>query len=536
MNRNDILTQIKQLSHCDLLVIGAGATGCGIAFDAASRGLSVVLVEQNDFAEGTSSRSSKLVHGGVRYLEMAVKHLDRAQYDLVKEGLHERYYFLRNAPHLSQPLPLISPIYRWSQLPYVWIGLKLYDFLAGQQGLGPSGYASCERTIEEFPFIQKKGLKGGVRYFDGLFNDSRMAISLALSAIDCGALAANHLQVEALDKTRGKITGAVLQDRLSGERFAISATTVVNATGPFGDQVRQLDDPQVQPLLMVSSGVHLVLDDSYPPPKAGLLISETEDQRVLFVLPWQGRCLVGTTDQPTELREHPHVVDEDVDYLLRHLEEVLDPPPTRENITAAWAGLRPLVHDPKAHDSSRVLRDFIIEESASGLFTIVGGKWTSYRRMAEKLVDRVVEKNARKAKVCRTRELPVHGAQNWQPSGWQQLVKQFSMPEATARYLHSNYGCYAPDVAQLAGQGYATPLADGVPCLEAEVIHACRSELAQRAIDVLARRLPLALLDTELSKQVSDRVLSLMSVEMNWDLQRCTEERDLLEKRLTEGL
>ncbi len=425
MNRTEILNQIKQLSRCDLLVVGGGATGCGIALDAASRGLSVVLVEQNDFAEGTSGRSSKLVHGGVRYLEMAVKHFDRDQYQLVKEGLHERYYFLRNAPHLCHPLPLISPLYRWSQLPYVWIGLKLYDLLAGQHGLGPSGYADYQRTLEEVPLLQKEGLKGGIRYYDGQFNDSRMALSLALCAASHGALIINHMEAVELLKQGNKISGALLKDRLSGEQFALPAAAVVNATGPFSDQLRQLDDPQVHPLLAVSSGVHLVLDAGYPPPKAGLLLSETEDQRVLFLLPWQGRCLVGTTDQAAELREHPQVVEEDIDYLLRHLSQVLDPAPTRENITAVWCGLRPLVHDPRAHDSARVLRDFVIEESSSGLFTIAGGKWTSYRRMAEKLVDKVVANLNLNAAACLSKDLPVHGAQGWQPGGWQQLVTDF---------------------------------------------------------------------------------------------------------------
>lgn len=536
MNRRSLLHQIKQLKTCDLLVIGGGATGCGIAFDAASRGLSVVLVEQNDFAEGTSGRSSKLVHGGVRYLEMAVKQLDRDQYHLVKEGLHERYYFLRNAPHLCHALPLISPLYSWWQLPQIWIGLKLYDLLAGQHSLGPSGYASLETTVAEFPLLQRAGLKGGVRYYDGQFNDSRMALSLVLSAAKQGALVANHLAVVDLLKTSDQISGVVLEDRLSTERFELCAKAVVNATGPFGDQLRTLDQPGATPMLTVSSGCHIVLDASYPPPQAGLLITETEDDRVLFVLPWQGRCLVGTTDQVAQLDEHPQVTTEDIDYLLRHLTNVLNPPPQKENITASWSGLRPLVHDPKAHDSARILRDFVIEESSSGLFTIVGGKWTSYRRMAEKLVDRVVASRQFSAKVCQTETLPVHGADNWQPNGWQSLVDDYSISQDTARYLHENYGCHAVEVAQIAEQGFAAQLCAELPCIEAEVLYACRFELAERAIDLLARRLPLALLDTRLAKQVAPRLLELMGKEHCWDPQRLTAEEQLLENRLSTAL
>jgi glycerol-3-phosphate dehydrogenase len=536
MNRDAILSQIKQLSKCDLLVVGGGATGCGIAVDAASRGLSVVLVEQNDFAEGTSGRSSKLVHGGVRYLEMAVKRLDRDQYQLVKEGLHERFYFLRNAPHLSHPLPLISPVYRWSQLPYVWIGLKLYDQLAGSHSLGPSGFTSRLQTLEEFPLLQQQNLKGGIRYYDGQFNDSRMTLSLALTAAQKGALIANHLAVTDLCRQEGKIVGALLEERINGDSFRLQAETIVNATGPFADELRQLDDPQVKPLLSLSSGIHILLDRRYPPPKAGLLIAETEDDRVLFVLPWQGRCLVGTTDQPAELQQHPSVADADIDYLLRHLENVLDPPPRRENITASWSGLRPLVRDPKADDSARLLRDFIIEQSPSGLFSIVGGKWTSYRRMAEKLVDRVVEAKSYQASACQTENLPVHGAEQWQPNGWRQLMSDFSLPAEIARYLHNNYGSHADKVAQLAAEGYQQQLCSELPCIEAEVVYACRYELAERASDVIARRLPVALLDTDLAKQAAPRVLQLMAQEYHWPAERLTLEQQLLEQRLTIAL
>lgn len=536
MNRNNILNQIKHLDCCDLLVIGGGATGGGIALDAASRGLSVVLAEQNDFAEGTSGRSSKLVHGGVRYLEMAVKCFDREQYQLVKEGLEERYYFLRNAPHLSHPLPLISPLYRWLHLPYVWIGLKLYDLLAGRHGLGPSGFSGYQRTVAEFPLLRKARLKGGIRYYDGQFNDSRMALALALSAAEQGALAANHLAAVDFLKDNGRICGAVLEDRLGGGHFSLKARTVVNAAGPFADRLRQLDQAGAEPLLALSSGVHIALDRSYPPPQAGLLLNETEDGRVLFVLPWQGRCLVGTTDRPSELSEHPAVVEEDIDFLLRHLQKILDPPPTRVNIVASWSGLRPLVRDPKASDSAHILRDFVIEESAAGLFSIVGGKWTSYRRMAEKLVDRVVTTQHFPAHACRTRELPIHGAEHWQPQGWRKLVEEFSLPEMTARHLHQNYGSCASEIARLAGQGLVAPLTDELPCIEAEVVYACRYELAERLVDVLARRLPLALIDQRLTRQVAPRVLELMRAEKGWDAQRCSAEQQLLEKRLTTGL
>lgn len=536
MNRDEILNQIKQLNSCDLLVIGGGATGCGIALDAASRGLSVVLVEQNDFAEGTSGRSSKLVHGGVRYLEMAVKRFDREQYRLVKEGLNERFLFLRNAPHLTRVLPLVSPLYRWFQLPYLWAGLKLYDLLAGAHGLGPSGFQSVDKTLLECPQLNRRGLKGGIRYYDGQFNDSRMVLALALTAAEQGAMIANHLAVVAFCKAAGIIDGAVLEDRLAGERFELKARAVINATGPFVDRLRQLDRVDVKPMLAVSSGIHIVLDQHYPPSQAGLLLAETEDERVLFVLPWQGRCLVGTTDQKAELAEHPQPTEAEVRYLLRHLQKVLDPPPTQENIRAVWSGLRPLVQDAEATDTAELLRDFVIEDSLAGLLSIAGGKWTSYRRMAEKLVDQVVATRGFAAATCRTKELHLTGGEGWQPTGWQPLAKDYLLDEQTARHLHANYGTRASAVAKLAVGPLLAPVVDGFLCIGAEVVYAARHELAERAIDVLARRMPLALLDTEAAGQAGGQVIKLMRAEKDWCQQRCHEELKLLEKRLSTGL
>ena len=408
----------------------------------------------------------------------------------------------------------------------------MYDLLAGHQGLGPSGYSTLRRTLDECPLLQAKGLKGGIRYYDGQFNDCRMAVSLALTAAAQGALVANHLAVLELHKQAGQIDGVLLEDRISGEQFCLQAETVINATGPFADRIRQLDQPDAKPLVAHSSGVHIVLDQHYPPPKAGLLLTETEDQRVLFLLPWQGRCLVGTTDSAACLEEHPKVTEAEIDYLLRHLQPVLDPPPTRQNVTASWSGLRPLVRDPEATDTAHMLRDCVIEESPSGLFSIVGGKWTSYRRMAEKLLDQLVAKKGLQVAKCQTRDLPVRGASGWHPLGWQQLVSNYALLETTARHLHATYGSCASQVAEIAVHGFDARLAGEFPAIEAEVIYACRYELAERPIDVLARRLPLALLDTGLSKQVSARVLALMAAEFEWNATRIRQEKDLLSERL----
>ncbi|MDT8396154.1 MAG: FAD-dependent oxidoreductase [bacterium] len=275
-----------------MVVIGGGATGCGVALDAASRGLKVALVEKNDFSEGTSSRSTKLLHGGVRYLEMAVKHLDKSQYHLVTDALAERGILLRLAPHLCNRLPLVTPLYKWMEIPYILAGLKLYDLLSGSASIGHSRLLSRSDAIGRFPMLHREGLKAGVLYYDGQFNDARMALCIALTAAQQGAVIANHVRVTDLIKEDGKVTGVKVSDSVSGESWEVRSRVVANATGPFADKVRLMDDPASRPMLKASSGIHIVLDKRFAPPDTGLLIPKTEDGRVLFVLPWEGHALI----------------------------------------------------------------------------------------------------------------------------------------------------------------------------------------------------------------------------------------------------
>ena len=319
MKRDDFLPRLKTGETFDILVIGGGATGCGIALDAASRGLRVGLVEKNDFSEGTSSRSTKLLHGGVRYLEMAMKHLDTGQYHLVRDALKERGILLRLAPHLSNTLPLVTPLSKWVEVPYILSGLKLYDVLAGSAGIGNSRLISREKALKRFPMLHAAGLKAGVLYYDGQFNDARMAVCIALTAAQHGAVIANHVCVTDLIKESGKTTGVWVSDSISGELWEVRARAVINATGPFTDKVRLMDDPASRPMLEVSSGIHILLDRRFAPPDTGLLIPKTEDGRVLFVLPWEGHALVGTTDEPARVEEHPCPSEGEISFLLRHI-------------------------------------------------------------------------------------------------------------------------------------------------------------------------------------------------------------------------
>jgi glycerol-3-phosphate dehydrogenase len=536
-HRPHILEKLKKGTIFDLLVVGGGATGCGVALDAASRGLRVALVEQSDFAEGTSGRSTKLLHGGVRYLEMAVKHLDKGQYHLVKDALKERGILLHLAPHLCHRLPLVTPLYKWMEVPYILAGLKLYDLLAGSAGIGDSRLLGRSRALERFPMLHAEGLKAGVLYYDGQFNDARMSVSIALTATQHGATIVNHLGVEGLNKENGKITGVQVKDDISGESWDIGARVVINATGPFADSVRHMDDPGSRPMLKASSGTHIVLDKRFAPPDTGLLIPKTEDGRVLFVLPWEGHALVGTTDEPAEVSEHPRPMEEEIDYLVHYVCKYFDLRFSRSDIKSAWSGLRPLVSDPGKADTAKLSRDHVLEESPSGLLTIAGGKWTTYRKMAGDTVDYAVKKfNLRQENGCRTDSIPLNGGANFHADGGVQLAEAYGMDPTIAEHLNRAYGDQARSVVEVGGEGFGDTLVDGHPYLEAEVLWAVRHEMACRAMDVLARRTPLALLDKAAAASAADRTIDIMAKELSWDSDRCREEKQLVQERLTSAI
>ncbi len=538
MKRDKNLAQLKNGQTFDLLVIGGGATGCGVALDAAARGLKVALVEKNDFSEGTSSRSTKLVHGGVRYLEMAVKKLDRVQYNLVKDGLHERGLLLKNARHLSNRLSLVTPLYKWIDVPYVFAGLKFYDVLSGKQNIGHSRLLSRKEALRRFPGLKAEGLKAGVLYFDGQFHDARMALSLALTAEKQGAVISNHVAVTNILKEEGEVSGAELQDSLTGDRWQIKARGVINATGPFVDHIRMMDNPAAPKILSASTGIHIILDKRFAPPDTGLMIPETEDGRVLFVLPWEDHAIVGTTDEPAEVTEHPLPLESEIEYLLRHVARYFNLKVEKSDIKSVWSGLRPLVSDPKATDTAKLARDHVIEDSEDGLLSIAGGKWTTYRKMALDTIDhaiKVFQLSAPKP-TCQTENLPILGSANYNEQGDQELISTYDFAPDIAAYLNRTYGDQAEKVAELSTEGYAARLVDHHPVIEAEVIHAARFELAERVIDVLARRSPLALLDTEATRLAVPKVTKIMAQELGWDQNRCNEETALTEQRLNTAL
>jgi len=522
-------TRAEQLSSLaseqfDVLIIGGGATGSGCALDAASRGLKTALVEFDDFSSGTSSRSTKLIHGGVRYLQKAIMNLDIEQYKMVKEALHERANLLEIAPHLSFPLPIMLPVYKWWQLPYFWAGIKAYDLVSGGDCLKSSYILSKARALELFPMLKKNELKGAIVYYDGMHNDARMNISIAISAARQGATIANHVKVEDLIKTDGVVSGARVRNQLTGEAFTIKARSVINATGPFTDSIRKMDDGQTRDIVCPSAGIHIILPDYYSPSNMGLLDPATSDGRVIFFLPWQGLTIAGTTDTPCPVTTSPGPTEGDIQFILSEVKNYLTPDidVRRGDVLSAWAGIRPLVKDPNAGDTASLVRNHVVHVSDSKLVTIAGGKWTTYRAMASETVDAAVEAAGLAAGPSMTDGLLLEGAHTWAPTMFIRLVQDLGVDTGVAQHLSDTYGDRAFSVGKLAGlTGQRWPIVgrrihQEFPYIDAEVRYAVR-EYAATAVDVIARRLRLSFLNVQAAEEALPVVVSIMADELGWD-------------------
>jgi glycerol-3-phosphate dehydrogenase len=384
-----------------MVVVGGGATGVGVAIDAASRGYDVLLLEQSDFGKGTSSRSTKLVHGGVRYLE-------QGNLSLVMEALRERGLLLRNAPHLVKNLGFVVPRYDWWEAPFYGIGLKLYDLLAGKYGFGASQILSLEETLQYIPTVELEGLRGGVLYYDGQFDDARLLIEMVATAFEQGATLLNYAGVESLTKD-----GVVAVDAETGEEYRVSAKVVVNATGAFSDNLRRQADPAVAPMIAPSQGIHLVFDGSFLPGDTAIMVPHTSDGRVMFAIPWHGHTLVGTTDTPVaQATLEPVAMDHEVDFLLSTASRYLAKKPTRADVLSVWAGIRPLVRAGDGVNTAALSRDHVVHIDKSGLVTVCGGKWTTYRKMAEDCVNQAAMVAHLEERPCVTEHLPIHQSED----------------------------------------------------------------------------------------------------------------------------
>ncbi|CAG5126075.1 unnamed protein product [Candidula unifasciata] len=530
-SREELIKGI-QSEELDVLVIGGGATGLGVALDAVTRGLKTGLVEKFDFSSGTSSRSTKLIHGGVRYLQKAVFNLDIEQYKMVKEALAERANLINIAPHLAYPLPIMLPVYQWWQVPYFWAGIKMYDFVAGREVLKPSYLLSKSRALEFFPMLQKDKLKAALVYYDGQHDDARMAVSLAITAVRHGALCLNYTRVESLIKTcidgKDQICGAKVINTLTGEEYTIRAKCVINATGPYTDSIRTMGDEKVKKICQPAAGVHIVLPDYYSPANMGLLDPSTSDGRVIFFLPWQNVTIAGTTDTPCEVTDNPQPTETEIQFILNEIRNYLssDVEVRRGDVLSAWAGIRPLVSDPNKSDTQSIARNHIIEVAKNKLITIAGGKWTTYRSMAEETVDKAVKTcSLHPSGPCRTKGLMLDGAHGWSPTLFIRLVQDYGLENAVAYHLAQTYGDKAFKVAKLCSlTGKRWPvvgkrLHEEYPYVEAEVKYAMR-EYACRAIDVIARRTRLSFINVHAAQEALPRVVDMMAAELGWSEER----------------
>ena len=516
----------------DILIIGGGATGAGMALDATTRGLRTAVVEANDFASGTSSRSTKLAHGGVRYLEKAVMQLDFAQLKLVYEALGERRRLLQNAPHLSRPLPIMMPCYQWWEVPYRWAGMKAYDVLAGSQGLTGSRFVANAEAKRQFPSIKTKNhlqqtLKGSVIFYDGQFNDARMNLLLACTAAEKGAAAVNYVEVESLtkDADSGRVNGAIVRDKVSGKRFPVHARQVVNACGPFSDAVRRMSDPEARSMIAPSAGVHITLPDYYSVEGIGLLVPKTKDGRVVFLLPFEGHTIAGTTDSKSEITFDPRPAEKDIRFILEAIEDYLSVKVRREDVTSAWSGIRPLVSDPDSKDTQSIVREHLITTDKHGLVTICGGKWTTYRLMAEEGVDAAIKcGRLAPAAPCATEHTPVVGGAGYHPALHIEVAQEYVVPHRpgavdtrVAKHLAAAYGDRARVVTRIAeDMKLGQRLSRGHPEIEAEVSYACRYEYCTNVEDFLARRTRLAFLDVRAAEQALPRIVQIMGKELGW--------------------
>jgi glycerol-3-phosphate dehydrogenase len=525
LSRGELCSRLKN-NFFDVLVIGGGATGAGVALEAATRGLKTALIEANDFSSGTSSRSTKMVHGGVRYLESAIKRLNWREYGLVHDALKERKRFLQNAPHLTDSLPILTPVYGWFDAFYYLIGLKFYDLLAGKASLGPSKFLSKKSSLECFPALKKKGLKGAVLYYDGQFDDARMNVTLILSALKAGATALNYVRAKNLLKDNKKIIGAQVCDAISGETWHILAKVVINATGAFTDRVRKMDDPNTLSIMSASQGSHILLPKIFSSLNTGLIIPKTEDDRVLFILPWMGKTIAGTTDRPENITECPRASNEEVEYILKYVRQYLDIPIKRSDVLATWSGLRPLAKKfGYSMRTADISRDHIIDVSQSNLITIVGGKWTTYRKMGEDVIDTAVKiGNLNPLHDSCTKNLKLVGGDCFQESLAQELTNLYKLDLDIAKYLAKSYGDQVYKVIDIKHRFHIKRLLEGFPFIEAEVIYAVNYEYALKVTDVVARRLRLAFLHNEAAKLALSKIVSLMAGELAWNHLRIKEE------------
>lgn len=495
MNRSQQIQQLKTTNHWDIIIIGGGATGLGAAVDAAARGYKTLLLEQYDFGKGTSSRSTKLIHGGVRYLQ-------QGNFRLVRDALRERGLLLKNAPHIAHPLKLVLPAYRWWEKLYYGLGLKVYNFLSNKLSLGPSEILSIKKTQEYIKGLDGKKLSGGVAYFDGQFDDARMCVSLALTAADVSATVLNYCKVTNLIHDQGKVKGVVIKDTLNDELHEARGTIVINATGVFVDEVLKMDDDGLTKTVSPSQGVHITIDKKFFPGEQALFIPRTDDGRVLFAVPFHDKVIIGTTDTSVESAEiEPRPLEEEVEFVINHFKRYVQTGLQRSDVKSIFAGLRPLVKIPGKKKTAVLPRDHTIWVSKGGMINISGGKWTTYRKMAQEVILKAHYVGGLAYTRCQTETMKIHG--------WMKKV-DYNDP------LHY-YGSDAAAIRFLQHQGYSQQIHPELPYTVAEVYWSVLNEMAMTLEDVLARRTRALFLDAKAAVEAAPLVADIMMKEMDKD-------------------
>ena len=488
----------KREKDWDFIIIGGGATGIGCAVDAAARGYSVLLLEQSDFGKGTSSRSTKLVHGGVRYLA-------QGNLSLVREALKERGILLKNAPHLVSKQAFVVPAYTYWDKFFYGAGLKTYNILSGKSGFGKSEILSAEQTIERLPNIKKDELHGGILYYDGQFDDTRLLINLAQTAAENDAVLLNYARVFSFNKdANDKIDGVAVSDEISGQIFLAGAKVVINAAGAFCDQIRRMSDRKAENIIAPSQGIHLVFDKKFLPSESAVMIPKTSDGRVLFAIPWHDHAVFGTTDTPIEKPElEPKAQEKEIEFILETAKQYLENPPTRKDILSIFVGIRPLVKSLDAKNTAALSRDHTIEIDSANLLTITGGKWTTYRAMAEDAINQAAELTDLPEKKCVTEDLKIHA---------------FSEKTTEIGDLKI-YGADALEIEKLIYEDsdLNEKLHPKLSYRKAEIVWICRNEMAQTVEDVLARRTRALFLDAKAAIEIAPKVAEIMAKEFEFE-------------------
>jgi len=550
-SRDQIVQSIRDCTakghEYDVLVIGLGVTGAGVALDAQTRNLSVIAVDQDDFSSGTSSRSTKLLHGGVRYLKKAMIHPQSSwsQFKLVREALHERWVIFQQSAHLTNSIRIVAPVYSWKELIFTWVQMKLYDWISFPH-IHSSYYISKDTLLELYPHLSTKAdefgqkVMGAVCYFDGQMDDSRLNLAIAQTAILNGAHILNYARVvDVVHDPNGRANGAILEDKETGERIQIRAKQILIAAGAFADEVRKMDSKEAKKMLVTACGAHIVLDRKYAGSQAndGFLITKTTDKRVLFVLPWQGYTLVGTTDSKCGVTNNPRPSEKEIAYLIQHVNAYFNPENqiTRRDVLSAWSGIRPLKKADDERETATISREHAIYTAKdTQIKSIVGGKWTTYRRMAQEVVDQMIAEGHFNSTLkgqfvkARTEKIQLHGQKEYNPEYAKELSTHYHIPYDVAHHLNEAYGDHAEFVLQLAEETDSKvrliPIEKGVkrphPYLEAEVIYTIRNEYALHPIDFLERRIRLSMLDAKAAKKALDRVIDIFAKERKWDQDR----------------